>query len=444
MARTLHRILPWARLPMAFFVRDLRPTVIASLCLLGPALLLAERCENQIPLLLPLLPIAALLISTVAVEIGLPELAHFRAQQSRKDATPQAVYYLVQALTRVQTRPWLEKMFWAKPRYHQGTLRGYLYSQLLATRLRAGQLSETESVLARIYHLQEDRGALCHHNEAVFWARLGELDRARRSVEMSRALGLRLPGRESQLQYAVERRLAGAPSAHLTWVASVGELYQQLGFHELALSCLKLSLGSDAAYRMVVAHLALGDEESAAKAVAGARRAAPNSSWTWLACGAFQVHSRETAEARVSFERGLAIHPGCRELKKAYHDLRIQLTPKSQLASLISSIDESEPDAILRLAASAQVKARLEEWEASISDAMTALGMGANDVALLECLGHSWCHLGVPANGIHFLRRFHELVELRQPVLAQRQERLDRARSVWENFDEDCGQLGLP
>lgn len=443
-ARTLQRLRPWLGLPLAFLVRDLWPTALASLCLLGPAVFGIWSLGSRLALALPLLPIVVLVASTLVVEIGLPELSGFRRQQSRKDATPQAVYYLVKALSRLERRPWLERIFWAKPRYHRGSLRVHLYSQLLATRLMAGQMDEAEAVLAKLYQLSEERGGLCHHNEAVFWARRGELERARQSVKMSRALGLRLPARESRVQYSLERWLRGQPSAHLVWIASVGELYQQLGFHQPALQCLQLSRSQDAAYRLVTAHLALGDVESAQRVASEAKRRAGNSSWTWLACGTLQVYREESIEARLSFENGLLLNPGCRELKKAFHDLRIQHTPQDQLPGLLRQIAEQETDDTLRLAALAQTKARLEQWEASIGDAMIALGMGAKDVALLECLGHSWCRLGVPASGIHFLRRFHELVELRQPILALRQERLERARSVWETFDEDCGQLGLP
>ncbi len=442
-ARTLQRLRPWLGLPLAFLVRDLWPTARASLCLLGPAIYLTWHYLSNIPLLLALIPFVALIASTVAVEVGLPELSGFRRQQSRKDATPQAVYYLVRALSRLDRRPWLERMFWVKPRYHRGSLRVHLYSQLLATRLMAGQADESEAVLAKLYQLSEERGALCHHNEAVFWARRGELERARQSVKISRALGLRLPARESQVQYYLERWLRGQPSAHLVWLASVGELYQQLGFHQPALKCLKLSRSQDRAYRLVTAHLAVDDVESAQRIASEAKRQAGNSSWTWLAYGTLQVYRGEIMEARLSFENGLLLNPGCRELKKAFHDLRIQHTPQDQLPSLLRQIAEQETDDVLRLAALAQTRTRLEQWEASINDAMMALGMGAKDVALLECLGHSWCRLGVPASGIHFLRRFHDLVELRQPVLALRQERLDRARSVWETFDEDCGQPGI-
>lgn len=443
-ARALQRLRPWLGLPLAFLLRELWPTAIATLCLLGPAAILVQRFESKIPLALPLIPVVVALISITAVEVGLPELSGFRRQQSRKDAAPQTVYYLVKALNRLDRRPWLERMFWVKPRYHRGSLRAYLYSQLLATRQMAGQIAESEAILAKLYQMSEERGAICHHNEAVFWARRGELERARQSVKMSRALGLRLPTKESQLQYILECWLRSQPSAHLVWLASVGELYQQLGFHQPALRCLKLSRGQDSVYRLVTAHLALGEVESAQRVVAKSKRRGGNSSWTWLACGTLQVYLGEVLEARLSFENGLLLNPGCRELKKAFHDLRIQHTPQDQLPNLLHQIADEETDDTLRLAALAQTKTRLEQWEASIGDAMMALGMGARDVALLECLGHSWCRLGVPASGIHFLRRFHELVELRQPVLALRQERLDRARSVWETFDEDCGQLGLP
>lgn len=436
LAKLRSRLRPWLGLPLALVLRDLWPTTVATLCLLGPAALVAQQLDNELPLLVCLVPIFAMLVSVFAVELGLPELSGFRQQQRRPDATPQMVFYLVKALGRLERRPWLERMFWVKPRFHRGSLRSYLHAQLLATHLRAGQLSQTEAVLAKVYQHAEERGALCHHNEAVFWSRLGDLENARRSVEMSRALGLKLPGLESRLQYRLESWLHRPPSAHLLWLASVGELYQQLGFHQAALRCLELHRGSDSDYRIVSARLALGQVESAEKLVTEARQRAAHSPWTWLASGTVQLYRGQIVEARASFEKGMSLG-SCRELKTAFHDLQIQHTPQNQLPRLLEKISQEESDPILRLCATAHLKSRLEQWEESIQDAMAALGMGSRDITLLECLGHSWCRLGVHASGLHFLRRFHELVELRQPVLARREKRLERARSAWDNFGED-------